>query len=126
MNTDEMIDDHRKMLMVSGNLSEFQIVQLKGWPYLVFDNVDKVEIEYDFLKKKSKVLTLDDIVDEDDKEEDVHAGTITYNVFLSNEIIVTEDNLNNIAQWTKFLFWLDTEVIFKLKVGGKKWKTLKK
>lgn len=103
---EKMLEDHKKMLIMTGNLSDFQLENLKTWPFIVFDNVSKVEIEYDF----SEVLKND--LGED--TEGIGAGKVTFN--LSADKVPKEDQIEKLRNWTKFLFWKDTEVEVILKV----------
>ena len=43
-----VIDDHRQALMLSGNLSDWHLNNLKTWPRIVFDNVKDFTLVYDF------------------------------------------------------------------------------
>ena len=109
-----IVEEHRKMLVLSWELSDFQLKNLKTWPFLLFDNIDKVEISYDFTKT---------IQENDEEVEDLCAGKIEFNIiFNKNTKIkkeVKEKGLETLSLWTKFLFWNDTEVIIKR--NGKIW-----
>ena len=53
---EEIIQDHRKMLMMTGKISDFQKTQLERWPFLIFDREDvkSVSVKYNFLKKEKR------------------------------------------------------------------------
>ena len=103
---EKMLEEHKKMLIMTGNLSDFQLNNLKTWPFIVFDDVSKVEIEYDF----SEILK-DDL---GEAIEGIGAGKVIFN--LSAAKVPTEEQIGNLRTWTKFLFWKDTEVEVNLKV----------
>lgn len=50
MNEKEIIDDLRRITMLTGELSSIHIKTLKMWAYVVFDNVEDLEIDYDITK----------------------------------------------------------------------------
>jgi len=105
------LDEHRNSLMISGNISDFQLENLKQWPFVAFDDVDSVKIEYDFKKMNN-----DDV-------EEVCAGEITFDLSFKKTLTLSKEEINKriafLTVWTKFLFWQDTEVKFKKK--GVKW-----
>lgn len=106
------IAEHRRMVVMTGNLSDFQIKNLRTWPYVVFEkqNIEKVEVDYNFTK------------DAEDGEE-LNAGSVTYNFQFKVEPGYSKEELKKrldaLEAWVKHLFWSDTEVNFKKK--GKKW-----
>lgn len=106
--TDDIISDHRKMLIMSGNLSDFQLENMKNWPFILFDDIDSVKLNYDFT---TKVLN-----ENGNMSENIGSGKVCYNVVRhagfkpeSSEA----DKIATLTQWTKFLFWSDTEVEVK-------------
>ena len=74
-------------------------------------HTDKVNIEYDFTKKNAE------------DEENLCSGWVCFDFILKKEIDMPKKELNyrlnQLATWTKFLFWKDTEVRYKK--NGKKW-----
>jgi len=101
-----MLDDHKKMLIMTGKISDFQLKNLKTWPFILFDKVDKVELEYDFsemVSDGSEALT-----------ESIGAGKIAYNIKLDS--VPSKENIETLKNWTKFLFWNDTLVEINIKV----------
>ena len=98
MATDKIteLDDHRKMLTLSKQLSEFQITNLKTWPQIAFDNVLNSTVDYSFI----------------DKDEMFYAGKVIFRVNLSNEPSKEEiiKRSNYLADWTRILFWTDIQV----------------
>lgn len=109
---EQAVEDHRKLLIISGMLSEFQLENLQKWPFVVFGkDLDKTEISYDFkMDQKDEV-----------NAREIHAGKVEFDLYFKtrpdDEFI--GKGLLMMEIWTKFLFWQDTEVIFR--VEGKKW-----
>ena len=106
-----IVDDHKKMLIMTGNLSDFQLDNLKKWPFILFDKeLDRVSVKYDFTKTVAN-------------EEELSAGLVTYdfefkkNTKMSRE--ETKKKLDLLTLWTRFLFWKETKVDFQR--TGKKW-----
>lgn len=105
-NNEKIVEDHRKMVALSGNLSDFQLKNLKEWPFVVFDDLENVRIQYNFKKEG---------------EELVNAGHVTFD-FKFKKVPDNEDakkRLNHLKFWTQYMFWNDTEVSFLLE--GEKW-----
>lgn len=111
-NKDTIIEEHKKMIMMTGNLSDFQLQNLKTWPFLLFDDLDNVEINYDFTKLIAK------------DEETLSPGSVQFNFKFKEGTKLnkekTKQSLNILTTWTRFLFWKETEVKFANK--GKLWK----
>jgi hypothetical protein len=107
-----IVDAHKQALILSGQISDFQLKNLKTWPFLLFDDIDKIEIEYDFTKKQA-----------DDTNTNICAGEIIFNLIFKDSFKVKKDTkyigLQNLRLWTKFLLWKDTKVIIKR--NGKIW-----
>lgn len=106
-----VVDEHRKMLMMTGNLSDFQLENLKTWPFIVFDSIlEKTSVKYDFTKMI-------------DKQEALSAGTVIYDFTFKPKTKMdreeTKKKLAILKLWTQFLFWQDTVVEFQ--TAGKKW-----
>ena len=106
------IDAHRSLTLVSGNLSEFQLTNLKTWPFIVFSDLEKVTISYNFLEN----LEGGDV-------PSFCAGTVEFDCCFKDGKLMTElaekKARNQLIIWTKFLFWKDTKVLFKK--DGKLW-----
>ena len=109
--SNQVIDDHRNMLMLSRKLSEFQVNNMKGWVSLFFPQANGVKLKWDFLKKN--------------KHEEFYAGKIEYDLSIDNKINISlEDQVKGmeyLEACTKFMFWSETKVVIKR--NGKIWKT---
>lgn len=103
--SEKLVNDHRQMLLLSGNLSDFQLENLKKWPFVVFGtDLKQAEIHYDFKLEEAQ-------------EEDmagISAGSVhfkfTFNKQPDKEL--ADKGLSMLKIWTKFLFWQDTVVTF--------------
>lgn len=108
MSQPNKVDDHRNMVMVSKCISEFQENNLKTWGHIVFNDVETVKIDYDFV---------------DGKREEFYAGKVSFDFTFREGKEPDEDRkkhaFKNLTNWCQVLFWADTEVSFKKK--GKKW-----
>ena len=105
-----IIEDHKKMVIMTGKLSDFQLDNLKTWPFLLFDDLESVEITYDFTKLIAE-------------QEELSPGTVQFNFKFKKETKLDRDQakqqLDTLSLWTRFMFWKETKVRF-LKLG-KKW-----
>lgn len=103
-----VVDDHRNMLMLTKSLSDFQENNLKSWAFIFLDNVDKVKISWNFIRKN--------------KGKDFYPGKITFDISFKAEmtdLTKAKAGMDMLIASTKFLFWSETEVI--IKKSGKKW-----
>ena len=46
-----MLEDFRKITMLTGEISSVHVASLKQWPYVAFNGVQSVEVEYDLTKE---------------------------------------------------------------------------
>ncbi len=108
--TDE-VTEHRKATQLSGNISDFQLQNLKTWPFIVFDNVAHVKLTWDFTNKELE------------SEEVATAGEVTYNIYFDIDPTLSKEGLSRRSDqlifWTRYMFWNDTKV--KILKEGKKW-----
>jgi hypothetical protein len=95
------IEEHKQMLILSGNLSDFQLENLRQWGRLLFNNVKAVTVNYDFSSNKPNQL--------------VSAGTVEFDfTFDKDEVIENKDKkLEELTNWVRFLFWSDTKIMVK-------------
>lgn len=109
-----IVDDHRNMLQVSKNISAFQEQNMKSWSFIFLDGVDKVKVNWNFIKKN--------------KNLDFYAGKVGYDIKFKKDFDPhlnperTQIGVDRLIASTKFLFWSETNV--KIKINGKVWKTI--
>lgn len=107
-----IVDEHRKMVLMTGALSDFQLQNLKTWPFIIFQNdiLESANITYDFTK----------IIED---QEQLSPGTVQYDfVFKPNVKLNREETKKKLAMltsWVRFMFWKETEV--RILRAGKKW-----
>lgn len=99
------IQQHRQALLLSGNLSNFHLTNLKSWPYILFDadSFKEVRVDYSFVDDDKKITN----------------GQVIYDFVGCNDSF-DRKKLEVLEGWVRVLFWSDTEVVFK-KDGKKKW-----
>ena len=100
-----ILEEHKKMLIFSGNLSDFQLKNLSGWASIVIPSFKEVKIKYNFKSGPGKII---------------------YEFLLENKISdkIKDNALIALNQWAKSLFWEDTTV--SIFFGKKEWKLNKK
>lgn len=100
-----ILEEHRKMVVFSGNLSDFQLKNLTGWAQIVIPSFKEVKIKYNFKTGPGKII---------------------YEFILKNKVSdkKKDEALIVLNQWAKFLFWEDTTV--SIFFGKKEWKLNKK
>jgi hypothetical protein len=105
-----IIEDHKKMVIMTGSLSDFQLQNLKTWPFLLFDQLETAAITYDFTK----------LIGE---QEELSPGTVQFDFKFKEGTKLERDHtkkqLETLSLWVRFMFWKETKVKF-LK-SGKKW-----
>ena len=107
-----IVDDHRNMLMLTKNISDFQENNLKTWAFIFFTGVDKVQVSWDFIRRN--------------KNNDFYPGKVTFDIKFKKEAEAnltpeaTQTGVDQLVASTKFLFWSETKV--NVKINGKKWK----
>ena len=50
-NTQQILEDMRKITMLTGEISSIHELNLKNWIFVAFDGVDSLEIDYDLTKE---------------------------------------------------------------------------
>lgn len=107
---EKMLEDMRKITMLTGEISSIHMENLKKWPYVAFNSViENIEIEYDLTKQKT---------------QDLGEGSIVFNI--SNQSSSCEDFKNQdsfntrceiITSWVRDMFWpeIKVEIFFNSK-----------
>ena len=115
---EKVIEEHRKMIILTGNISDFQLNNLKKWPFIVFnDTLNSVSISYNFIKDNSNSSELtSDIKELGTNQLQVYSGQVEFHFKLDEEKLSKMSDIKyrliQLSNWVKYLFWLDTEVIF--------------
>jgi len=105
-NVKEILDDMRRITILTGEISSVHEESLKKWPYVVFDDVKDVQIKYDLTKDYTK---------------EVGEGYVVFEIDMSEEKIPKDEDFKKrcemIAQWARDMFWseIKVEVITKLR-----------
>lgn len=100
-----ILEEHRKMLIFSGNVSDFQLKNISGWAKIVIPSFKEVKIQYNFKTGAGKIVykfTLDKPVNNDLKDK----------------------ALIHLNEWAKAFFFADTTV--SIFFNEKQWKLNKK
>lgn len=113
---DNLVEEHRKMLIISGNLSQFQITNISNWPWVLCEDLEKCKVKYSFLKK------IPDQENEGVFQDLVYSGEVLYTWIFKKKTKRSEikKQIDQITEWTKFLFWNDTVVKVKVQDGSRK------
>lgn len=104
-----MLEDMRKITMLTGEISSVHQESLQKWPYIVFDDVKGVEVKYDLTKATME-----------------SAGQNLVEFFITmpkghEEVGVIDsfdDRCSNLVSWVWQMFWMDIEV--KVLINGVK------
>jgi len=101
-NNEGKIAEHRKMLILSGNLSNFHTENLRMFPQVVFNNIDKFSVDFNFYRYNEA------------GDREVCAGRVSYDISFKESPETSEDELKKRGEALKFfvrsLFWQDTKV----------------
>lgn len=104
-----IVDDHRNMLQVSKKVSIFQEQNLKSWAFIFFDGVERVSVNWNFIKNN--------------ENKDFYAGEIAFDIKFKKGVdidpIKAKVGMDSLIASTKFLFWNESNVT--IKKSGKEW-----
>src|SRR5690606_2502793 len=101
--SDKLLTEHRQMLCLSKNISDFHVKNINGWSCIFFNGVKEVGIEYNFL---------DDVGVFCDGEVSIHLKT-------SPKAKQTKKGYDDFIKALKMLFFNNTKVtMYK---NGKLW-----
>lgn len=93
-NVSSILEDMRKITMLTGEISSVHQKSLMKWPYIVFDNVESVEINYDLSKSTF---------------ETQNQNLVEFHVFTSDQNIQDLDKkCETLNMWVKDMFWNET------------------
>ncbi len=97
-NTKEILDDMRKITMLTGEISSVHEESLKNWPYITFDNVKEVKINYDLTKEYTQTNG-EGFVEFDVKAEEKEYPALAY---------------ESLVAWVRDIFWKEIKVVVLL------------
>jgi len=98
---EKILEDMRKITMLTGEISDVHEKNLKQWPYILFDNVQEVEIKYDLTKDRTK---------------EVGQGYIQFDVTTDLEQQHVEIKGDNLSKWARDMLWKEIEI--RIKING--------
>lgn len=97
-NQRQVLDEHRKLMVISGKFSEFQIKNLEIYPQIVFDGIKEMKIDYDVSTKKG-------------------SGYVYYTIKMGKKPEDIEKRIKDIECWVKDLLFKEIEVKVKVTCG---------
>lgn len=104
---EKIIEDMRKLTMLTGQLSVVHEETLYTWPLILFDNVQNVEIKYDISK---------------DYTQEVGEGYVIYNIDVSDDTKYTEEEFTKKSEiltgWVRDMLWNNIKVEVSTKIMG--------
>lgn len=104
---EKIIEDMRKLTMLTGQLSVVHEETLYTWPLILFDNVQNVEIKYDISK---------------DYTQEVGEGYVIYNIDISDDTKYTEEQFAKKSEiltgWVRNMLWNNIKVEVSTKIMG--------
>lgn len=101
---EKIVEDMRKLTMLTGQLSSIHEESLYAWPLVLFDGIQNIEIKYDLTK---------------DYTQEVGEGYMTYNLEISDDEILEEKDFHKrceiLTAWVRDMFWnnIKVEVVAK-------------
>lgn len=96
--TEGILEDLRKITMLTGEISTIHQQNMMKWPYLAFDGVDEVEIRYDLTKD----YTLEA------GEGYMHFHLTIQPEFVNQELI--KERCEKLTEWIKDMLWSEIRV----------------
>jgi len=94
-NTKEMLEDMRKLTMLTGSLSKVHEENLQKWPYIAFDDVVEAEIKYDLSKDYTK---------------ENGEGYMTFYIDTGHDQGNVKNRADHLTSWVRDMFWADIKV----------------
>jgi len=97
-NTKDILEDMRKITMLTGELSSIHELNLKKWPYVAFEGVEKSEVDYDLSKDYTKEVG----------EGYVHFYLTIYPEHEDQKLL--KERCDQVTQWVRNMFWEEINV----------------
>jgi hypothetical protein len=104
---EKIVEDMRKLTMLTGQLSSIHEETLYAWPLILFDGVQNIEIKYDLTKEYT---------------QEVGEGYVIYNLDISDDNILKEEDFHKrceiLTGWVRDMFWNNIKVEVETKTQG--------
>lgn len=94
----KLVDDMRKITMLTGQISTIQETSLKKWCYIAFDDVQEIEIKYDLSKDRFLQTKMGYV--------DFYIKTTTPD----SQQDFLQQRVDRITEWVRDLFWNEIAV----------------
>lgn len=94
-NVNEIVDELRKLTMLTGELASVHQQSLQNWPYIVFEGVENLEIDYDLSKAYF---------------QEVGQNRVDFNLKLSKSQEQMDNRCKCLVSWVRDLFWKEIGV----------------
>lgn len=102
-----MLEDMRKITMLTGEISSVHEESLQKWPYIIFDNVQNVEIKYDLTKEYT---------------QETGEGYVIYRLEIPPENVPKEEEFVKLCKiltsWVRDMLWDDIKVDISTSIRG--------
>lgn len=106
-NIEKIVEDMRRLTMLTGQLSSVHEETLYTWPLILFDNIQNVEIKYDLSK---------------DYTQEVGEGYVIYNLDILPENDLEEEDFTRrcemLTSWVRNMLWKDIKVEVETRLKG--------
>lgn len=102
-----ILEDMRKITMLTGEISSVHEESLQKWPYIIFDNVQNVEIKYDLTKEYT---------------QETGEGYVIYRLEIPPENVPKEEEFVKLCKiltsWVRDMLWDDIKVDISTSIRG--------
>lgn len=104
---EKIVEDMRKLTMLTGQLSSVHEETLYTWPLILFDNIENIEIKYDLTKEYT---------------QEAGEGYVIYKLDILPENIPGDDlfyrRCEMLADWVRNMLWNNIKVEVSTKTMG--------
>lgn len=102
-----ILEDMRKITMLTGEISSVHEESLQKWPYIIFNNIQNVEIKYDLTKEYT---------------QETGEGYVIYSLEIAPEHVPKEEEFVKLCKiltsWVRDMLWDDIKVDISTSVRG--------
>lgn len=104
---EKIVEDMRRLTMLTGQLSSVHEETLYTWPLILFDNIENIEIKYDLTKEYT---------------QEAGEGYVIYKLDILPKNIPGDDlfyrRCEMLADWVRNMLWNDIKVEIETKTKG--------